>query len=75
VHEVSQDLEGIGPVHTYFVDVEDLADLGTGLPPVPDPSVLRRLGETVGIVGRGLPYMLRLRRPRRPMAIDGATIA
>ena len=50
MHEISQDLEGIGPVRSYFVDVEDLA--GT-LPPVPDSSWLRRFGGTVGIVGRG----------------------
>ena len=62
VHEVSQDLEGIGPVRAYFVDVEDLAG---SLPPEPDPSWLGRLGRTVGLVGRGLPYMLGLRRPRR----------
>jgi hypothetical protein len=61
-HEVSQDLEGIGPVRAYFVDVEDLAG---SLPPLPDPSRLERLGRTVGLVGRGLPYMLGLRRPRR----------
>jgi hypothetical protein len=61
-HEVSQDLEGIGPVRTYFVDVEDLAG---PLPPLPDPSLPGRLGRTVGLVGRGLPYMLGLRRARR----------
>jgi hypothetical protein len=60
-HEVSQDLEGIGPVRTYFVDVEDLAG---PLPPLPDPSWPGRLTRTVGLVGRGLPYMLGL-RPRR----------
>jgi len=62
VHEISQDLEGIGPVRTYFVEVEDLAG---PLDPVPDPSWLRRFGETVAILGRGLRYKLRLRRPRR----------
>jgi hypothetical protein len=62
VHEISHELEGIGPVRTYFVEVEDLAG---PLAPVPDPSWLRRLGETVAIVGRGLRYKLRLRRPRR----------
>ncbi len=62
MHEISQDLEGIGPVRTYFVEVEDLAG---PLAPVPDPSWLRRFGATVGIVGRGLPYLRRLRRPRR----------
>ena len=61
-HEVSQDLEGIGPVRAYFVDVEDLAG---PLPPLPDPSWVGRLGRTVGLAGRGLPYMLGLRRRRR----------
>jgi hypothetical protein len=61
-HEISQDLEGIGPVRTYFVEIEDLAG---PLAPVPDPPWLRRFGETVGILGRGLPYMVRLRRPPR----------
>jgi hypothetical protein len=60
LQQVSQDLEGIGPVRSYFVDVEDLAG---PLPPPPDPSVLGRVGDTIGLVGRGLPYMLRLRRP------------
>ena len=62
VHEISQDLEGIGPVRTYFVKVEDLAGPHA---PVPDPSSLRRVGETVGILGRGLRYKLRPRRPRQ----------
>src|SRR5919199_1934397 len=32
MHEISQDLEGIGPVRTYFVEVEDLAGPLTPLP-------------------------------------------
>jgi len=60
VHEVSQDLEGIGPVRTYFVDVGDLAG---PLAPVPDPSSLQRLGATVGILGRGMKCKLRRRSP------------
>ena len=65
VHEVSQNLEGIGPVRAYFVDIEDLAG---SLPPLPDPSWLERVGRTVDVVGRGLPYMVGLRRPRRTAA-------
>src|SRR3954471_3718679 len=65
VHEISQDLEGIGPVRTYFIEVEDLAG---PLPPPPDPSWPRRLGSTVGLVGRGLPYMSGRRRARRAAA-------
>jgi class 3 adenylate cyclase len=59
VHEITHDLEGIGPVRNYFVEVEDLAG---PLPPVPDPTPLRRLGETGAILGRGLRAKLRPRR-------------
>jgi Protein of unknown function (DUF2652) len=60
MQEIALDLEGIGPVRTYFMDVEDIA---APLAPPPDPSWPRRLGGTVGMVGRGLPYILRRRRP------------
>jgi hypothetical protein len=60
VRQITQDLEGIGSVSTYFVEVSKLAG---PVAPVPDPSVLRRLGVTFGMVGRGLPYALRVRRP------------
>ena len=62
MREISLDLEGIGPVRSYFVEVEHIAG---SLRPVPDPSWLRQIGGTVGMLGRGLPYMLRVRRPRR----------
>jgi hypothetical protein len=65
VHEISEKLEGIGPVRAYFVDVEDIAG---SHPPPPTPSPLGRLGMTVGLVGRGLPYMLGLRRTQRRIA-------
>jgi len=68
VHEISQDLDGIGPVRAYFIDVEDLVD---GLPPPPDPSRLERLGRTFGIAARGLPYMLGLRS--RNVTPDGTS--
>jgi hypothetical protein len=64
-HEVAQDVEGIGPVSAYFVDV---ADLTSSLPPLPAPSMLGRLGRTLGVAGAGLPYMLGLRRGRRTAA-------
>jgi hypothetical protein len=62
VQEVSQDLEGIGPVRAYFADIADVAG---SLPPMPDPRWLGRLRRTLDVAGRGLPYMLGLRRPRR----------
>jgi Protein of unknown function (DUF2652) len=58
--EISMELEGIGPVKTYFVEVSDLAE---PIHPPPDPSGLQRFRGTLGMVGRGLPYALRLRRP------------
>jgi len=62
VHEISHDLEGIGPARTYFVEIEDL---GGSLPPLPDPPLLGRLGRTLDVAGRGLPYMLGLKRRHR----------
>jgi hypothetical protein len=61
-HEVAQDLEGIGPVRAYFVDV---ADLPGSLPPLPVPSLPARIGRTLAVAGSGLPHMLGLRRGRR----------
>jgi hypothetical protein len=67
VHEVSHEVEGIGPVHTYFVDIADVAG---SLPPLPDPGWLGRLGRTVDVAGRGLPYMLGFRHRRRVASSD-----
>ena len=52
MQEIAQNLEGIGPVRTSFVNVEDSA---APLASLPDPSWPRRIGSTVGMVGRGLP--------------------
>jgi hypothetical protein len=61
--ELSQDVDGIGPVRTYYLEVQDLA---APLGPVADPSSLQRVGATVAILGRGLRCRLPLRRPGRP---------
>ena len=58
MQELTQELEGIGPVRTYFMDVGDIA---APLAPLPDPSWPRRVGGTLGMVGRGLPYIFRRR--------------
>jgi hypothetical protein len=65
VHEISQDVEGIGPVRAYFVKIEDLAG---PLAPELDPSWTRRVGETFAILGRGARCKLRLRRADRAAA-------
>jgi hypothetical protein len=62
VREVPQDLEGIGPVRSYCIDV---ADLPGATVPLPEPSLLERVGKTLNVAGSGLPYMLGLRRRRR----------
>ena len=61
MHEVAQDLEGIGRVQTFFVDV---ADIPAPLAPLRDPSWPRRLGGTLAMVGRGLPHVVPRRRQR-----------
>jgi hypothetical protein len=63
--EVAQDLEGIGPVRAFFVDVSELT---ASLPPLPAPSTVGRIGRTLGVAGSGLPLMLGLRRRRRTAA-------
>lgn len=64
--EVTLDLEGIGQVPMYYVDVHDLAPGAA----YADPSLLRRIGGTFAMVGRGIPYVI---RRRRPPALVGAT--
>jgi hypothetical protein len=65
MQEVAQDLEGIGPVRSFFVDVEEIA---VPVADLPDPSWPRRIGGTFAMVGRGLPHIL---RPARATATVG----
>jgi hypothetical protein len=65
-HEVAQDLEGIGPARSFFVDV---ADLPGSLPPLSKPSLSGRIGRTLTVAGAGLPHMLGLRRRRTAAAL------
>ena len=65
--EISQELEGIGPVREYFVAVGDREDAA---PPVAQQSLAGRLGRTFAVAGTGLPYMLGLRRRRRTATAD-----
>jgi len=64
MQEIAQDLEGIGPVRSYFMNVEDIA---APLASLPEPSWSQRLGATVAMVGRGLPHVLRPVRPAAPV--------
>jgi hypothetical protein len=62
VQQAQQELEGIGLVHTYFADI---ANIAPSPPPIAELGWLGRLAKTVDVAGRGMPYMLGLRRPRR----------
>ncbi|WP_322411833.1 DUF2652 domain-containing protein [Microbacterium invictum] len=58
---ITADLEGIGPVPAHFVDVTEL-DAGPG---PSRPGLGARLASTFSAVGRGLPYMVGSKKPRR----------
>lgn len=60
VHEVALDLEGIGRVQSYYVDIHDLPSPA----PLPDPSWPQRIGSTLAMVGRGIPHILPRRHPQ-----------
>lgn len=55
---IDLDLEGIGQVRAHFLSVGDLA-----APPPSYPSWPRRIGGTLAMAGRGVPYALGRRRP------------
>lgn len=59
VREVSPELEGFGTVRAFFVDVDDL---DYPMPEARAPSWRGRLGRTFGAAGRGLPYMMGLKK-------------
>jgi hypothetical protein len=59
---LEQELEGLGRVRTYFLD---LGPLAADLPHAPTPALPKRLGETLRVMGRGIPYLL---GPKRPAA-------
>jgi Protein of unknown function (DUF2652) len=59
VHEIEPDLEGIGRVRAFYVEV---AELESVTPPPPAPTMRGRLARTVYAAGAGLPYMFGRRR-------------
>jgi hypothetical protein len=60
VQEIALDLEGIGRVQTYLVDVKDMPTLA----PLADPSWPQRIGSTFAMIGRGIPHIINRRRLR-----------
>jgi hypothetical protein len=56
---VEHELEGLGKTQVYFVDMQELA---AGLPPPPETTRRGRLAMTTGVMLRGMPHLLGLRR-------------
>lgn len=63
---VEPDLEGVGPVRAFYVDV---ASLEVAAEPRPAPGWRGRLGRTMYAAGAGLPYMLGRRSRGRGAAV------
>ncbi|MFC7490352.1 MULTISPECIES: DUF2652 domain-containing protein [unclassified Knoellia] len=61
VHEITPDLEGLGQVRAFYLDVHTLE---ARQPALAAPSWPGRLGRTFSAAGKGMPYILGLRRPR-----------
>lgn len=62
VDKIAPDYEGIGGVRARVYDVSDL-DGGDGA--LRSPTWRARLGNTFSAVGRGLPYMIGTKKPRK----------
>ena len=60
-HALEQELEGLGVVPTYFIDV---TEIDRAAPPKTEVTVRARFRENSGVVFRSLPYLLGLKRPR-----------
>jgi Protein of unknown function (DUF2652) len=67
---LAQELEGLGIVPTYFMD---LAEIAGDAPPKPRVTALATFRENCGVVLRSLPYLLGLKRRR--FAARGLTAA
>lgn len=72
VEQISDELEGIGTVRAYYLDV---GDLDGSLPPLPAPNWSGRLGRTFAAAGLGLPYMFGWRQPRSERGTQQRTAA
>jgi|SRR5919201_1806154 hypothetical protein len=62
---IEEELEGLGRTRAYFIDLSEIAD---AVPPTPPARVPKRVAATLGVMGRGLPYVLGIRRPRAAAA-------
>jgi hypothetical protein len=59
---LEQELEGLGPMQLYWLDIDELP-ARVAAPP-PRPAIPSRILGTMGVVLRGFPYLVGIRRPR-----------
>jgi Protein of unknown function (DUF2652) len=55
---IEEDLDGVGTTRAYFIGLDEVDEPVTGSP----PTLPTRVGETLGVLGRGMPYLLGLKR-------------
>jgi hypothetical protein len=68
---LAQELEGLGVVPTYFMD---LADIVGDAAPAPEVTALGRFRENLGVALRSLPYLLGLKRPRYALRLRSQAV-
>jgi hypothetical protein len=56
---IEQELEGLGTMRLYFVE---LGDVSVDVPAMPQPALPARIRETVGLGLRAFPHVIGLRR-------------
>jgi hypothetical protein len=54
MQEITQDIEGVGQVETFFVNIDDV---DPAIEPLPEPSWRQRLGNSLGMIVQGLPHV------------------
>src|SRR5579884_346954 len=66
---VDQELEGLGTIRAYYVDLDVLAE---PVPQPPSPGIGERIATTVRTIAGGAPYVMGLRRlPQRGASLSG----
>ena len=68
---LAQELEGLGVVPIYFMD---LAEIAGDAAPAPEVTALGRFRENLGVVLRSVPYLLGLKRPRYALRLTSQTV-
>ena len=71
MHEIVPELDGIGAIRAFYVDVTDIRDTSASAP-APAPTWRGRLGRTAYAAGAGLPYMFGRRRRELVTAASAA---